>query len=203
MDKNNMRIGIFGGTFDPPHVGHLILAEECRTQLNLDKLLWVVTDNPPHKRYVNISPIEQRVILVQKAIMGNPAFVVSRVDIDRPAPHFAIDTVNILKGQFPGSEIYYLMGGDSLHDLPSWNRPLDFIKTCDGIGVMRRHADQVDLVSLEKKLPGITDKVRLVDAPILEISSKEIRERVTEGQGYRYYLRDAVYDAVQKLGMYR
>ncbi len=198
-----MRIGIFGGTFDPPHVGHLILAEECRTQLNLDKLFWVVTDNPPHKRYVNISPIEDRVRLVEKAILGNNAFVLSRVDIDRPAPHFAIDTVNILKNENPGAQFFYLMGGDSLHDLPTWNRPKDFIELCDGIGVMRRHADQVDLVSLEKQLPGISKKVMIVDAPILEISSKEIRQRINEKQGYRYYLRDSVYKAVMDLGLYR
>ncbi len=198
-----MRIGIFGGTFDPPHVGHLILAEECRTQLNLDLLLWIVTDNPPHKRYVNISPIEDRVKLVQKAIQGNDAFVLSRVDIDRPGPHFAIDTVNILKQEYPGAKFFYLMGGDSLHDLPTWNRPQDFIETCDGIGVMRRHADQVDLVSLESVLPGISQKVLVVDAPILEISSKQIRQRITDNQGFRYYLRDAVYKAVLDLGLYK
>lgn len=198
-----MRIGIFGGTFDPPHVGHLILAEECRTQLNLDKLLWVVTDNPPHKRYVNVSPIESRVKLVTKAIGGNLAFEVSRVDIDRPGPHFAIDTVNILKKEFHGAEMFYLMGGDSLHDLPTWNRPQDFVKTCDGIGVMRRHADQVDLESLEKVLPGISRKVHIVEAPILEISSHQIRQRIHDGQGYRYYLRDAVYRAIDELGLYQ
>ena len=198
-----MRIGIFGGTFDPPHVGHLILAEECRTQLKLDRLLWVVTDNPPHKRYVSISPIEDRVKLVEKAISGNRDFVLSRVDIDRPTPHFAIDTVNILKKENPTAEFFYLMGGDSLHDLPTWNRPQDFIANCDGIGVMRRHADQVDLASLEKVLPGISGKVLIVDAPILEISSKQIRQRITEDQGFRYYLRDAVYKAVLELGLYK
>jgi nicotinate-nucleotide adenylyltransferase len=198
-----MRIGIFGGTFDPPHVGHLILAEECRTQLNLDKLLWVVTDNPPHKRYVNISAIEARVELVIKAIEGNPSFELSRVDIDRPGPHFAIDTVNLLKEQFPGSKIFYLMGGDSLHDLPTWSRPRDFVTTCDGIGVMRRHADQVDLESLEILLPGIKEKALIVEAPILEISSHQIRQRVRAQQGYRYYLREAVYQAISEMGLYQ
>lgn len=198
-----LRIGIFGGTFDPPHVGHLILAEECRTQLKLDKLLWVVTDNPPHKHYVQITPIEQRVKMVQMAIEDNPSFELSRVDIDRPSPHFAIDTVRILKEQFQGAKMFYLMGGDSLHDLPTWNRPQDFIKVCDGLGVMRRHADQVDLESLEKILPGIARKVFIVEAPILEISSREIRQRITEGQGFRYYLRDAVFKAVQEMELYR
>ncbi len=197
-----MRIGIFGGTFDPPHVGHLILAEECRTQLNLDLLLWVVTDNPPHKRYVNVSPIEQRVTLVQKAIEGNPSFLPSRIDIDRPGPHFAIDTVKLLKQEYPNAGMFYLMGGDSLHDLPTWSRPQDFIKVCDGIGVMRRHADHVDLESLEKVLPGISEKVAIVEAPILEISSKQIRQRITDKMGYRYYLRDSVYEAIRELGIY-
>lgn len=197
------RVGIFGGTFDPPHVGHLILAEECRTQLALDLLLWVVTDNPPHKRYTNVSPIEDRLYLVEKAIQGNPSFISSRVDIDRPGPHFAIDTVNLLKDEFPGAEMYYLMGGDSLHDLPTWNKPQEFIKVCDGIGVMRRHADAVDLVSLEAVLPGISEKVKIVEAPILEISSKQIRQRIMDRMGYRYYLRDAVYQAIAELGMYQ
>ena len=197
------RVGVFGGTFDPPHVGHLILAEECRTQLSLDLLLWIVTDNPPHKRYTNVSPIEDRVKLVKIAIQGNPAFLLSRVDIDRPGPHYAIDTVNILKQEYPGAEMYYLMGGDSLHDLPTWNRPQDFIKTCDGIGVMRRHADQVDLESLNKVLPGISRKVKIVEAPILEISSQQIRQRIAAGMGYRYYLRDAVYQAITEMGLYK
>jgi nicotinate-nucleotide adenylyltransferase len=200
---NHMRIGIFGGTFDPPHVGHLILAEECRTQLNLDKLLWVVTDNPPHKRYVNVSPIESRVELVLKTIEGNPSFELSRVDIDRPGPHFAIDTVNILKQQFPGSQMFYLMGGDSLHDLPSWNKPQEFVDLCDGIGVMRRHADQVDLDSLEALLHGIKDKALIVEAPILEISSHQIRQRIYASQAYRYYLREAVYQAIRDMGLYQ
>ncbi len=198
-----MRVGIFGGTFDPPHVGHLILAEECRSQLSLDLLLWVVTDNPPHKRYVNISPIEQRVELVNKSIAGNPAFLLSRIDIDRPGPHFAIDTVRLLKKDYPGAEMFYLMGGDSLHDLPTWNRPQDFIRECDGIGVMRRHEDKVDLESLEKVLPGVSRKVAIVDAPILEISSKEIRQRIADHMGYRYYLRDCVFEAIQQLGLYQ
>lgn len=198
-----MRIGLFGGTFDPPHVGHLILAEECRTQLNLDLLLWAVTDNPPHKRYANVSPVEERVKLVEKAIHGNPAFLLSRIDIDRPGPHYAIDTMKLLQQEYPDSQLFYLMGGDSLHDLPMWLRPQDFLRICDGIGVMRRHEDKVDLESLEKVLPGISKKVNIVDAPILEISSKQIRQRVSEGMGYRYYLRDAVYHAILELGLYK
>jgi nicotinate-nucleotide adenylyltransferase len=198
-----MRIGVFGGTFDPPHVGHLILAEECRTQVHLDKLLWVVTNEPPHKENQFISPIEGRVALVLKSIEGNPAYELSRVDIDRPGPHYALDTVLLLKKQFPTAELFYLMGGDSLHDLPSWHKPQEFIEACDGLGVMRRHDDRVDLNDLEKSLPGISKKVHLVEAPILEISSHQIRQRIQNGSGYRYYLTDAVYQIIKESKLYR
>ena len=105
--------------------------------------------------------------------------------------------------QFPDDLLFYLLGGDSLRDLPTWHNPQHFVAACDGIGVMRRHADQVDLKSLEEVLPGISRKVLIVDAPILEISSKQIRQRVNENQGFRYYLRDAVYRAVMELGLYK
>ena len=162
-----------------------------------------MTDNPPHKQYTNVSPVEQRVNLVEKAIHGNPSFLLSRIDIDRPGPHYAIDTMNLLHQEYTNSQLFYLMGGDSLHDLPTWKRPQDFLRVCDGIGVMRRHADNVDLESLEKVLPGISRKVSIVEAPILEISSKQIRQRIAEGMGYRYYLRDAVYHAICDLGLYK
>ena len=125
------------------------------------------------------------------------------LDMLLSGPHYSADTVQILARQNPGACLYYVMGGDSLHDLPTWNKPQDFIQTCTGIGVMRRHADQVDLESLEKILPGITAKVHIVEAPILEISSKQIRQRIEESMGYRYYLRDAVYQAITEMGMYK
>jgi len=94
----------------PPHVGHLILAEECRTQLRLDRLLWVVTNQPPHKLDQTLSPVEKRVEMVQLSIAGNSHFELSRVDIDRPGPHYAVDTVRLLQEQLPEAELFYLMG---------------------------------------------------------------------------------------------
>jgi nicotinate-nucleotide adenylyltransferase len=198
-----MRVGIFGGTFDPPHVGHLILAEECRTQLKLDRLLWVVTNQPPHKLDQTLSPVEKRVEMVQLSIAGNPHFKLSRVDIDRPGPHYAVDTVRLLQEQLPEAELFYLMGGDSLHDLPTWHAPQEFVERCAGVGVMRRHDDQVDLHSLEQVLPGLTKKVAEVEAPILEISSHQIRQRIINGDGYRYYLKQEVYEKICEWGLYR
>ncbi len=198
-----MRVGIFGGTFDPPHVGHLILAAEARDQLRLDQVLWVVTPDPPHKTGRAISPLAIRLELVQAALDDDPEFAISRVEIDRPGPHYSADTVQILARENPGAALFYLMGGDSLHDLPTWVRPKEFIDCLTGIGVMRRPQDFVDQPILERILPGITAKVHFVDAPLLEISSTAIRERIAQGRQFRYFLPPKVYEIIQAKGLYR
>lgn len=198
-----MRIGIFGGTFDPPHLGHLILAAETQDQLGLDRLLWVLTPDPPHKQNHSISPASLRLELVQAATQDNPSFELSRVDIDRPGPQYAVDTVKLLACKYPGAEMFYLIGGDSLHDLPSWHLPQKLVQEVTAFGVMRRPGDNVDLAHLEQALPGISEKVRFVDAPLLEISASEIRRRIAEGRPYRYYLPETVYTLIQTRHLYQ
>ena len=196
------RIGIFGGTFDPPHLGHLILASEARAHLQLDRLLWVLTSVPPHKLGQTITPVEDRLAMLQLAIADEPAFRVSRVDIDRPGPYYSADTVKLLSKQHPGAGMVFLIGGDSLHDLTTWHDPGELVAACDEIGVMRRPGTRLDLANLEKKIPGLTAKVRFVDAPLLEIASHEIRKRATEGQPFRYYVPPAVYEYIVEKGVY-
>jgi nicotinate-nucleotide adenylyltransferase len=203
LPKRAVRIGIFGGTFDPPHLGHLILAAESRDQLGLERVLWVVTPDPPHKTGRAITPLSTRLEMVQAAIGGDDGFEISRVEIDRPGPHYSVDTVHLLAGQYPGAELYYLMGGDSLHDLPAWVRPQAFLETLAGIGVMRRPQDFVDLPGLERLLPGIVARVHFIDAPLLEISSSSIRERAAQGRHFCYFLPPQVYAVVQRHGLYR
>lgn len=197
-----MRIGIFGGTFDPPHVGHLILASEAYDQLMLDRLLWVLTPDPPHKQGLFISPAAQRLQLVQAAIAGNPIFELSSVEIDRPGPHYAVDTVRLLREQFPGAELFYLIGGDSLRDMPAWSRPELLVEEVDGFGVMRRPGAEIDMAHLESILPGITAKTHFFTAPLLEISSTEIRQRIAGGRPFRYYLLPLVYELIVTRGLY-
>lgn len=198
-----LRIGIFGGTFDPPHIGHLILAAEARDQLHLDRVLWVVTPDPPHKTGRSITPLDMRLALVHAAIQADTGFEISRVEIDRPSPQYSVDTVHILAQQNPGAALFYLMGGDSLHDLPTWMRPQQFVNCLAGIGVMRRPKDFIDLPFLERALPGITGKIYFVDAPLLEIASRDIRERIAEGRHVRYFLPPAVYALIEANGLYR
>ncbi len=187
------RIGIFGGTFDPPHLGHLILASEAFTKLELSRLLWVLTSIPPHKTDQTISPLEDRLAMVRLALKDEPDFELSRVDMDRPGPQYTLDTMKLLARQYPDDELIPLIGGDSLRDLPTWHNPKDLVEACHEIGVMRRPGNSIDLSQLEKEIPGLTAKIRFVDAPLLEIASHEIRQRAAEGSPFRYYLLPSVY----------
>lgn len=197
-----MRIGIFGGTFDPPHLAHLVLASEARFQLALDRVLWVLTPDPPHKPGWAISPLPARVEMVQSAITGEPAFELSRVDIDRPPPHYASDSLRLLKSQYPQAELVYLIGTDSLRDLPNWHRPAELVAACDSIGVMRRPNADFDLTRLEAQVPGLKARLRFVDAPLLEISASDIRLRIVEGRPIRYMVPDGVWRLIHELGLY-
>lgn len=197
-----MRIGIFGGTFDPPHLGHLRLARAAREQLRLELVLWVLTADPPHKQGQAISPVADRLALVQAAIEGEPAYRLSRVDLDRPGPHWVADTVRLLAWQYPDDQFVYLMGGDSLRDLPKWGRPQEFLENCT-LGVLRRPGAALDLEALEQVLPGITAKVEFVDVPQLDVASHEIRHRAQSGDPLTGLVSEAVAREIAARGLYR
>lgn len=197
------RIGIFGGTFDPPHLGHLILACEVYAQLKLDRLLWVLTPDPPHKQGREISSLPHRKKMVELAIEDNDSFEFSLVEAEREGPHYSVDTVNIIRRANPNAELIFLMGGDSLQDLASWHQPSDFVAACDEIGVMRRPEHQINLDRLTQEIAGLKEKVRFVKAPLLEIASREIRQRVREGLPCRYYLPLTVYRYIRDEKLYR
>ena len=202
LSERPLRFGVYGGTFDPPHIAHLVLAEEALAQLQLDKILWILTPFPPHKTQQAITPLELRLEMLMAAIANQPAFELSRVDLDRPPPHYAVDTVRILRASHPGGILAYLLGGDSLRDLPTWHQPDQFVGGCDLLGVMRRPGSAADVGVLERRLPGITAKLHWIQAPLLEISASAIRLRIANGQPYRYFLPDPVYRLILKHGLY-
>lgn len=197
-----MRYGIFGGTFDPPHIAHLILAAEAFHQLALEQVLWVLTPHPPHKQGQAITSIYFRQEMLRAALGDDPVFKLSMVDIQRSPPHYAVDTLRILLKEYPDAELFYIMGGDSLMDLPTWKKPIEFLQVCDGLGVLERPGREVDLDGLEAQLTGVRGKVHFIQAPLLEISSSEIRRRVRMGLPYRYYLPPNVYEIVQAQRLY-
>jgi len=195
--------GVFGGTFDPPHLGHLILAEAGRQALGLEKVLWVVTAQPPHKPDEKRTPVELRLEMVAAAIQGNPAFEISRVDVDRPPPHYAVDTIRLLAAAQPGARFAYLVGEDSLRDLPIWHRPQELVLACDVFGVMERSGAEPDLADLEAVLPGLSGRVHFFRAPIIDIASRDLRRRVQSGESIRYLVPEGVEQIIQRIGLYR
>lgn len=203
MVQERSRLGVFGGTFDPPHVAHLILADEGRYQLNLSSILWVLTPNSPLKGDRIISPWAQRLDLLRAAVAPDPGFEVSRVDIDRPAPHYTYETLSLIKQEFPDQELIFLMGGDSLRDLSRWKNPQEIVSVCNEIGVMRRPGSKYDLEELEREIPNLLDKIVWVDAPLLDISGTAIRKRLQIGKPVRYFLPPAVYQLIEEKQYYR
>ena len=198
-----VRLGIFGGTFDPPHIAHLVLASDARHQLDLDLVLWVVTPFPPHKQEQTITRLQHRLDMVEAAIDPDQYFKLSRIDVDRPPPHYAVDTLAILASEFPGAAMVYLMGGDSLKSVFSWHRPLEFVNRCETIGVMCRPGSKLKENEIDALPPSIKNKVRLIDSPIMDISASQIRNRIIENKPYRYYVPPSVYKIIEDRNLYR
>ncbi len=198
-----MRLGVFGGTFNPPHHGHLILASEACDQAHLDKVLWVLTPLSPFKQEQVLPPVDVRLKMLRAAVENDRRFEISFIDIDRPAPHFASETMQLLRRAHPGAELFYIMGADSLNDLPAWHAPQEFLSACDGLLVMHRDQEEVVIDNLEDSLPGITPKIHMLASPVVDISSREIRERIGQKRAVRYLLPDAVLLMIQDNGLYQ
>lgn len=197
------RIGLFGGTFDPPHVGHLVLAGEAAHQLQLQQILWTPAPSPPHKDVNGITRISDRMAMLQLATAGDSAFEICSLELERPGPHFTVDTLRILREIHSEDDIVLLIGEDSLEELPTWHAPVELIALCAAIGVMRRQGSQADLTQLDARIPGLAAKVKYMTAPLMEIASSDIRRRVEQGLPYRYHVTPLVYEYIENHGLYR
>jgi nicotinate-nucleotide adenylyltransferase len=196
------QLGILGGTFDPPHLAHLIMAEYAREQLDLDRVLWVVAAQPPHKHDQTVSPVEHRLKMVELMLADNPAFELSRMDVERPGPHYTVDMLSIFADRYPGSDLFFLLGADSLRDLLEWHDPAGIIRHARLV-VMERPGTSYDLARLESSIPGLKERVIIQDAPSIDISSSEIRVRAASGQSIRYLLPANVETYIHTHGLYR
>jgi nicotinate-nucleotide adenylyltransferase len=197
-----LKLGLIGGTFDPPHYGHLALAENARLQLALSAVHFVPAGAPPHKPQGPITPAHHRVAMVEAAIADNPGFTLSRVDLDRPGPHYTVDMLDILCGTYPEARLYLLMGGDSLAEFSSWRDPQGIVARAR-IAVMGRSGWAADLPSVAQEIPDIRDRLVLLDAPYLEISGTDLRRRVRQGLPIRYLVPPAVERYVYERGLYQ
>lgn len=197
------KIGLFGGTFDPPHIGHLILASEAADQFKLSKLLWVLTPTPPHKQGQSITSVEHRIAMVELSITDNPTFQLSHIELNRLGPHYTVDTVDLILQQEPDSEITLLLGGDSLKDLPTWKNNIELVSKVHQIGVMRRPGDTFDHSTLFTTIPGLQEKLIFIRTLLHTLSSREIRRRAKENLAYQYYVLPTVYEYIETNQLYK
>ena len=197
------RIGIFGGTFDPIHVGHLILTEEAWYQLKLDLIYLVPAGDPPHKRDRRLSPVEHRVRMAELATDDVAHIRVSRIDADRPGPHYTSEMVRLVRQRVPAeTEVYYLMGMDSLRDLPTWHEAAWLVENCRLVA-LSRHDVALDWAQLEAALPGVRAQVIILDMPEMEIASHAIQARVRANQTIRYQVQREVEAYIRAHRLYR
>jgi nicotinate-nucleotide adenylyltransferase len=179
------RLGVIGGTFDPPHYGHLVLAENARVQLRLDRVFFVLAGQPPHKPDRPITPAHHRVAMVEAAIADSPAFALSRVDLDRPGPHYTVEMLALLRREYPEAELFFLIGGDSLAEFLDWRDPAGIVREAT-LAVMQRPGWEPDLAALERAVPGLRERLVWLDVPYLDIAATDLRRRVREGLPLRY-----------------
>ncbi len=190
------RLGILGGTFDPIHLGHLAIAEWAREALGMETVLFVPAGTPPHKPGRRIAPAADRVAMVEAAIAGNPAFRLSRVEVDRPGPSWAVETVALLAdaerdaGREP--DLWWIMSAEAFAAIGAWREPDRLIATCRIAIVPRAGAPTPTAEWAEGCLSGASRRVAVVDGPELGVSSSLIREMVAAGRSIRYLVPDVI-----------
>ena len=201
-----MRLGVFGGSFDPVHYGHLLLAESCREQCRLDQVWFVPAATPPHKRDRELSPGPQRVEMLRLAVAGQECFQVATLELDRGGISYTVDTLRDIQRQQPAADVFLLMGADSLVDLPGWREPEAICRMAIPVAVRRAGAPEPDFNILQP----VVDAERLqvvrrhqVEMPVVGFSSRDIRARVEMGQSIRYRTARAVEKYIETHGLYR
>jgi nicotinate-nucleotide adenylyltransferase len=201
-----MRVGIFGGTFDPIHFGHLIVAEQAREQARLDAVWFIPAPRPPHKDEGRLTRFEQRVEMLELALAGNPAFQVDELEKERTGPSYTVDTLAELRHRHPGDEFFLLAGSDTVRDLHLWYQPVRLLELV-GLVVMARPGHTVpDPAELRGrlKLPGaVLLRLIVVESPQIDISSHDLRARAAAGHSIRYFLPRAVEMYILDKQLYR
>jgi len=201
-----MRLGILGGTIDPVHYGHLLLAECCREQCRLDAVWFLPASTAPHKRQREPTPAPRRIEMLELAAAGNPSFSVCRKEVDRGGVNFTVETLESLHRDDPGRELFFLLGADMFADLPHWHKPERICELALPVAVRRAGYGPVDFNALE----GIASPERIaqmraaaVEMPAMGISASDIRRRIQRGQSIRYMTPPAVEEYIHSGGLYR
>lgn len=195
------RLGLFGGTFDPVHVGHLIAATELRHALGLERVLFLPAGRPPHKPDQTLAPDADRLAMLELALADDPAFAVEPYELSRVGPSYTVETLAALGPRLAPAELVFLMGEDALRDLPTWHQP-DRLLALARVGVATRPDVEVDLAAVAARLPAARERVALVPVPSIGVSSRDIRRRVAAGEPIAYQVPTAVARYIVERGLY-
>jgi nicotinate-nucleotide adenylyltransferase len=197
------RLGLLGGTFNPPHLGHLICAQEAWSQLGLDRVLLVPVHTPPHKEAEDDPGVEARVSLCELAVGDDPRLGVSRIEADIPGASWTVDTLRRLHERHPEHVLTFIVGGDMARSLPSWREPESILELAE-LGVAGRDGtSRSEIEASVSGLRGSAGRLRFFDMPRVDVSSTMVRRRAAEGRPIRYLVPDPVAAAVERSGMYR
>ncbi len=198
-----MRLGLLGGTFDPVHRGHLAVARAGRDELGLDEVLFLPAGQPWRKAGRMIASSEHRLAMLRKALEGEAAFQVSRLELDRPGPSYTADTLEALRDDRPEDELIFLLGEDALMDLSNWERPQRILELARLAVARRADSSPEALKEAERRLPGLGERVIWLKMPAVAVSASEIRERVRGGQPIGDLVPATVEEYIRKQGLYR
>lgn len=192
-----MDIGLFGGSFNPPHIAHLIVAETVREQFGLQAVWWMPSHTPPHKPGETLAPATHRLSMTRRATASNPAFDTSELEIQRGGPSYTVETLRALQERHPDAAFALIVGSDSLQDFAGWHRPEEIARRVPLLGYRRPGAEAPDLP------PRFARRVRFGEAPLLEISGTAIRARLRRGQSIRYLVPEEVRRYIEEHGLYQ
>jgi nicotinate-nucleotide adenylyltransferase len=196
------RIGILGGTFDPPHVGHLWLAELAADSLALDRVVFMPAAQPPHKRRRGMSSITERLLMTRLAIGGNPRFELSTLEVGRPGPSYTVDSVEELHRTHGDAQLYLVMAADSLAQIDSWREPDRLLSLIEWAVGPRPGTELPSAVSLRERFGAAARRIHLLDGPSLDVSATEVRRRVAAGRTIRYLVPQAVEELILEKDLY-
>jgi nicotinate-nucleotide adenylyltransferase len=203
-DCPRRRIGILGGTFDPPHVAHLAIAEEAREALGLERVVFVPAGQPWQKAARAVTPGPIRLAMVERAIAGNPAFAVDRSEVDRPGPTYTVDTLaDLAARESAGTELWFILSAEALAGLATWRDPDRVVALAHLCAVPRGGSADDAAAAFRARFPAAAARLVVLDRPRLDLSSTEIRERVRAGRSIRYLVPDGVVDLVRQYALYR
>ena len=199
-----MRIGVLGGTFDPIHLAHLVIAEEARVRLGLEEVVFIPTGQPWMKEHTPVSSVHHRLTMVRLATAPNPFFRVAAMEIDRPGPSYTVDTLEILRTEYgQEAEMFFILGVDSVQEFHRWKEPERILELATLAVVTRPGSKEFDAASLSKLYECASQRVVTMDGVAIDISGRELRRRVAEGESIRYRVCDEVAKYIYDHGLYR